>query len=133
MFLLATKRQSRTLSVLNSSAFSAFDLILFKLLYGNDCMALCDIKRAVDFSAQRCFHIQLCLSKPFGQIAFGQNASLPLTRHDAGPASALSPGLHLRRPLPQSPKLTGQISVTKCQRLEPRKGEFVTGENPNQH
>lgn len=96
-------------------------------------MALCDIKRAVDFSAQRCFHIQLCLSKPFGQIAFGQNASLPLTRHDAGPASALSPGLRLRRPLPQSPKLTGQISVTKCQRLEPRKGEFVTGENPNQH
>lgn len=89
-------------------------------------MALCDIKRGVDFSAQRCFHIQLRLSEPFGQIAFGQNASLSLTRHDARPASALSPG-----PLQQSPKLTGQISVTKCQRLEPRKGAFVTGENHN--
>lgn len=131
MFLLATKRQSRSLSVLNSSAFSAFDLIQFKLLHDKDCMALCDIKRGVDFSARRRFHIQLRLSEPFGQTAFGQNASLSLTRHDVRPASALGPGLRLRQPLPQSPKLTGQISVTKCQRLEPSKGGFVTGENPN--
>lgn len=94
-------------------------------------MALCDIKRGVDFSAQRCFHIRLRLSEPFGQIAFGQNVSLSLTRHDARPVSALRPGLRLRRPLPHSPKLTSQISVTKCQQLEPRKGGFVTGENPN--